>query len=64
MNLFGVQDVQSDTSLKAWVRFDDNAFTHKTSMSGGPWWKDVQYHITTDLVHNLTLSKETVIHDA
>ena len=64
MNLYEVQDVQQDTSLKCWTRFDYNAFTHKTSMNGGPSWKDVKYRITTDLDQNLILSKERVSHDA
>ena len=38
--------------------------THKTSMNGGPSWKDVKYRITTDLDQNLILSKERVLHDA
>ena len=64
MNLYEVQDVRHDTSLKCWTRFDYNAFTHKTSMNGGPSWKDVKYRITTDLDENLILSKERVLHDA
>ena len=61
MNLYEVQDVQRDPSLKVWTRFDYNAFTHKTTMNGGPSWEDVQYRITTDLDENLILSKEKVI---
>ena len=64
LNLYEVRDVQRDPSLKVWTRFDYNALTNKTSMSGGPPWKDVQYHITTDLDQNLILSKEKVIHEA
>ena len=64
MCLRDVQDVQSDSSLKVWTRFDYNAFTYKTTMSGGPPWSDVKYRITTDLDTNLILSKERVLNDA
>ena len=61
MNLYEVQDVQNDSSLKCWTRFDYNAFTHKSTMNGGPSWNDVKYRITTDLDENLILSKERVL---
>ena len=60
LNLYELQDVQNDPGLKVWTRYDYDAFTHKTSMIGGPPWKEVKYRVTTDLDENLILTKERV----
>ena len=60
MNLYELQDVQNDPGLKVWTRYDYDAYTHKTSMIGGPPWKEVKYRVTTDLDENLILTKERV----
>ena len=58
MNLYEVQEVQSDPGLKVWTRYDYNAYTHKTSMNGGPSWQDVQYRVTTDIDENLSFPRK------